>query len=487
MEATEVSGPVAGALLVAFALTLLLPPTAHLLSDPTSLVEATGTLLSRTTAYADGDVFTANRGVLDAIDGLESAVRNDSPLAHSLRPRVQEVLFGTFEAGNAQVVPAGDRLYFRPSVDHLLGPDFFTRHDPMSAIVRFQEDLLRRGIELVVVVAPTKPTVDGFGSVPPGLDNPGMPAFHRDLARHGIHRVDVLGALGSVPTPAYLDTDTHWTWGAMDAVARRTADVLRDLGLPPARSPRTVRQRIQGHGDLVELLGVPEERIPMEEVQVGRTPRSDAPAQVLVLGDSFSNIYRQEALGFGAFDGFPDRIAAHLGSSVDAIVINDGGAIATRRALLAEPGRLDGVAVVVWEFAARELSFGDWTVLPMAPVDAAVATTGFALPRGTEQTLQAEVLGIAAPTSPGRATYPNEIVALHLSVHTDRGIEEAWAYTWSLRDRTVTPGARLSPGDRFRATFTSFADAPDLAHGSSRSELPERPSSAATLWMGAME
>lgn len=486
MEATEVSGAVAGALIVAFALTLVLPPTAHLASNPTSLVDATRTLLARTTAYASGNVFAANRGVLDGIDGLESAVRNDSPLAHALRPRVQEVLFETFDSGNAQVVPAGDRLYFRPSVDHLLGPDFSTRHDPMRAVVRFQEDLLRRGIELVVVVAPAKPTVDGFGSVPPGLDNPGMPAFRRDLARHGIPSVNVVGALGSVPSPAYLDTDTHWRWIAMDAVARRTAEALRELGLPQGSKPRTIRHRVEGHGDLVELLGVSPERIPPEDVAVGVTARKGEPARVLVLGDSFSNIYRQEALGFGSFDGFPDRIAAHLGVPVDAIVINDGGAIATRRALLAEPQRLEGVAVVVWEFAARELSFGDWTVLPMAPVDAAVATTGFSLPRGASQTLEAEVIAIATPTPPGRATYPNEIVAVQLSVRTDTGVEDAWAYTWSLRDRGVTAGARLSPGDRIRATFTPFADAPELAHGSSRSELSDRPSSAATLWMGAI-
>jgi hypothetical protein len=30
-----------------------------------------------------------------------------------------------------------------------------------------------------------------------------------------------------------------------------------------------------------------------------------------------------------------------------------------------DPGRLDGKRVVVYEFAARELAFGDWKLLPL--------------------------------------------------------------------------------------------------------------------------
>ena len=50
-------------------------------------------------------------------------------------------------------------------------------------------------------------------------------------------------------------------------------------------------------------------------------------------------------------------------------VRNAGGAQSTRRDLVRElgrdRGRLDGVRVVVWQFAVRELSQGDWPVLPL--------------------------------------------------------------------------------------------------------------------------
>jgi alginate O-acetyltransferase complex protein AlgJ len=49
---------------------------------------------------------------------------------------------------------------------------------------------------------------------------------------------------------------------------------------------------------------------------------------------------------------------------VDVIAQNDSGAFATRKllseALGAGEDRLAGKKVVIWEFAARELSVGDW-------------------------------------------------------------------------------------------------------------------------------
>jgi len=50
---------------------------------------------------------------------------------------------------------------------------------------------------------------------------------------------------------------------------------------------------------------------------------------------------------------------------VDRLVQNDEGAFATRVMLQRDSGRLDGKRVVVYQFAARELAFGDWKVIPL--------------------------------------------------------------------------------------------------------------------------
>jgi alginate O-acetyltransferase complex protein AlgJ len=60
-------------------------------------------------------------------------------------------------------------------------------------------------------------------------------------------------------------------------------------------------------------------------------------------------------------------LALALGRPLDVIAQNDSGAFATRQALARElnagQDRLAGKRVVIWEFASRELSVGDWIPL----------------------------------------------------------------------------------------------------------------------------
>jgi len=95
-------------------------------------------------------------------------------------------------------------------------------------------------------------------------------------------------------------------------------------------------------------------------------PKEDA--DVLLLGDSFTNVFSLGQMGWGEGAGLGPQLGRVLGRDVDVIAQNDAGAHATRRLLAnaiagAEPGaadRLAGKKVVVWEFASRELAVGDW-------------------------------------------------------------------------------------------------------------------------------
>ncbi|HUP41699.1 MAG TPA: hypothetical protein VM599_00670, partial [Thermoanaerobaculia bacterium] len=68
-----------------------------------------------------------------------------------------------------------------------------------------------------------------------------------------------------------------------------------------------------------------------------------------------------------------EQLAYHLGRPVDRIAVNAGGSHTTRerlaQVLAGDPGRLDGKRVVVYQFAVRELSEGDWKFvdLPAPP------------------------------------------------------------------------------------------------------------------------
>lgn len=99
----------------------------------------------------------------------------------------------------------------------------------------------------------------------------------------------------------------------------------------------------------------------------------DPQSPILLIGDSFTNIYAQPAMGWGDSAGLAEQLSFELGLPIDVIAINGGGALASRQALLAElaqnPDRLAHTRLVIWQFATRELSQGDWRILqlPFAP------------------------------------------------------------------------------------------------------------------------
>jgi alginate O-acetyltransferase complex protein AlgJ len=72
-------------------------------------------------------------------------------------------------------------------------------------------------------------------------------------------------------------------------------------------------------------------------------------------------------MGWGNASSLAPHLALALGRPLDVIAQNDSGAFATRQALSRElqagQDRLAGKRVVIWEFAARELSVGDWKPL----------------------------------------------------------------------------------------------------------------------------
>jgi alginate O-acetyltransferase complex protein AlgJ len=103
----------------------------------------------------------------------------------------------------------------------------------------------------------------------------------------------------------------------------------------------------------------------------GRQWREDRSAEVLLLGDSFTNIYSDATVGWGTGAGLAEQLSFELGRGIDRIAVNAGGSWSSRQALARAAGSagaadpLAGKAVVVYQFATRELSQGDWKVLPI--------------------------------------------------------------------------------------------------------------------------
>ena len=73
----------------------------------------------------------------------------------------------------------------------------------------------------------------------------------------------------------------------------------------------------------------------------GRPWRPDPTADVLLLGDSFTNIFSLEAMGWGTAAGLAEQLSFVLGRPVDRLVQNANGAFATREALARELARMN--------------------------------------------------------------------------------------------------------------------------------------------------
>jgi alginate O-acetyltransferase complex protein AlgJ len=108
---------------------------------------------------------------------------------------------------------------------------------------------------------------------------------------------------------------------------------------------------MQRVGDVVDMLKLREgqtlfapQTVTVQQVQdaAGKPWESDPKGEVLLLADSFSNIFTFDAMGWGTAAGLGPHLALALRRPVDVIAQNDSGAFATRQAL------------------ARELAVGDW-------------------------------------------------------------------------------------------------------------------------------
>lgn len=348
-------------------------------------------------------IVARNRVVLAGLSAFESALEDESRMGRTLRPGAQAFMTQPLGVGNERVYVGRDGwLFYRPDVEYITGrpfldpaqmrrrvraaPEWTTppAPDPRPAILQFHSDLAARGIVLIVMPTPVKPAVHpdmlsaGFAAHAGVVQNASYRALIDDLRRAGVQVFDPSESLAASrhSGPQYLPTDTHWTPEAMETIAALAATVIASsVTLPPMPEPGYLIERaeVQNAGDTAMMLDLPDTAALVRPHAVwlrrvlhadGQPWRSSRAADVLLLGDSFSNIYSLESMGWGTSAGLAEHLSLALGRPVDRIVQNDQGAFATRAMLHGNPARLDGKRVVIYQFAVRELAEGDWKVLP---------------------------------------------------------------------------------------------------------------------------
>jgi hypothetical protein len=396
---TSVSRPTALALTAAFLLSIYALPLSQALleridDEPSSVLG----LFKRTPSR-------------EHLREFEKELEDASFAKSFVQPRVQLWLSHFGRAGNKRaVIGRNGWLFYMPGITHLAGPSFLDRDaqrtreldarqadatsatsattalqaDPLPAILAFQRMLAQRGIRLVLFPVPDKTMLQplqlhgrGSGTAAPVARNPGWSEFVERLREQGVPVFDAAPAQLSVTEPArFLVQDTHWTPVWMEQVARELAQfVTHATSLPPTPAPllRSVAQRVERVGDLVDMLKLPENQplfrpqaVTVHQLQNAEAApwEPDPAADVLLLGDSFTNVFTLDRMEWGEAAGLGPQLSAAMGRPLDVIAQNDSGAFATRQALWRElsrgEDRLAGKRLVIWEFASRELSVGDW-------------------------------------------------------------------------------------------------------------------------------
>jgi hypothetical protein len=453
----------------------------------------------------------ANRAALAGIKTFETAMEDSSAVAAFVRPATLDALLRFGGAGSEEAYVGHDGwLFYRPDVDALMRSGGVARQAP-AAIARFAADLAARGIRLVFLPVPGKASIHperlGVGI---GFERPLLPArwetlekdvllaWEQEIADRGLADApapmvfdpsNLLWERRSASGNQFLAMDSHWTPGAMEAVAARVAGLLDQEGdAPPGTEPPQVA--VSSLGDTARMLDLPSNSPLRREQEVAIRPLKwaggevwapDSSAEVLVLGDSYTNIYSEKDLGWGESAGLAEQLSRFLGKSVDRLSRNDAGAAEARRMIVSaaarDPAWIQGKKVVVWQLAARELVTGDWT---------AVAWEGgrnirggfFIAPPGRSVEVTAEIAALGPVPRLGASPYADYLTAVHLTDLRDAAgggalDGDALVYVFTMRDHRILPAAGLSPGQRVRMRLSNYGEKAGTLDAMNRGELED--------------
>lgn len=442
--------------------------------------------------------FRANAVLLQAIDKYEKDLKAESFLTQFVLPPTQELLVRAGSGNEKGYVGRPGWLFYRPGIDYCTGPGFLdpqhmTRRagsgnewqpapqpDPRAAICQFHRQLAERNIRLVLMPTPDKATIhpEKFSSRYQGrridVHNPSYRQFLDELEAEGVLVCDVTDALAQYRdrsgNAAYLAKDTHWRPEAMESAAAELARLIEENIVLSATAVHRYRHQtsknVKNLGDIAMMLKLRqnqgvfcEEAVTIRPVTnaAGKPWQPDPAAEILLLGDSFTNIYSLEMMNWGSAAGLAEQLSFALGRRVDTILRNDDGAYATRELLSRElaqgEDRLAGKKVVVWQFAARELAVGDWKLLDMTLKQSRKPADG--PPRADHELIVSGTIAAtsAAPRA-GQMPYAHHIFTLDLTdlqVHSGTLTEPRIAvYLFSMRNHQNTPAFSWPVGKRVK-------------------------------------
>ena len=214
---------------------------------------------------------------------FENKIDDESAIVLALRPKYQLAVWNLFSdpgekvvlgaagdcigksCGREEAKPEDKWLFYRQDVEFLVQPSPLDVRsakldNPVKAIEKFRDQLKAKGVELLVVITPGKPSIyterlTGRDSRVAGIENAAGLQSHGkkildSLTRAGFNTVDLYTPLlaaksrDSVEGALYLNDDTHWTPRgaelAADVIAKKVREMV-DAGIVKFRKTDDVR------------------------------------------------------------------------------------------------------------------------------------------------------------------------------------------------------------------------------------------------------
>ena len=193
---------------------------------------------------------------------FENKIDDESAIVLALRPKYQLAVWNLFSdpgekvvlgaagdcigksCGREEAKPEDKWLFYRQDVEFLVQPSPLDVRsakldNPVKAIEKFRDQLKAKGVELLVVITPGKPSIyperlTGKNSDAAGLQSHGKKILD-SLTRAGFNTVDLYTPLlaaksrDSVEGALYLNDDTHWTPRGAELAAAEIAKKVREM------------------------------------------------------------------------------------------------------------------------------------------------------------------------------------------------------------------------------------------------------------------
>lgn len=444
--------------------------------------------------------FPAQGSIVQRLRGFESNLEDRSIAGDFYRETFRQGAYSVFHEGSHQVVRGrGNMLHFGLDVRSILNrnpmqpvpksvakePQSTAFTSPAEAILDFAEQLRERGIQLLLVPIPVKASIypESLGVEMPGpLTSPYQESLFARLREGGVVVLDLAPIFWEqrANAPLYLQRDTHWTPQGMELTAKIIADSIKTYEEFPqmAQGSQAFQaelrpQVVQDTGDLARMLGLPADSPDLTaevanaklviDQATGQVVAEDPGAPIVLLGDSFANIYSVDSdqleWEWGSGAGLPEHIMANLGVRIENISVNGGGANGVRARLRERHGSLPGKKLVIWALSSRLLMLDQdglaqldvdrtWEKLAFPKTGGGRAETAAGtsavegLPEGAVARVRARVTALPEIPQPGGSPYPEMLIEVNCTV------EEVLAGSlapgpiitlhWAYRNRQVT-------------------------------------------------